>query len=128
MRQIQLLVFIFILLIVYNCNKRVMKFNPEKEKKLSIENNEKFILSFECSPSTGYSWVLDYNSDSTIVEFLEKNMEKKQKELNLLGGKATEKWEFKANKSGKANLIFYYQRSWEDKTPIDSTLYKIKVK
>jgi len=128
MKQLVSIIFIATLLFTISCNKRILKFNPDKEKAIKVMKNKQFTLSFESTPSSGYNWVLDYNSDSTIIEFLQKNIKKQQKDLNLLGGKVNEIWEFKANNSGKVNLIFYYKRNWEDKTPIDSALYKIKVK
>ncbi|MFC2136603.1 protease inhibitor I42 family protein [Bacteroidota bacterium] len=124
----QFIILVFALLFIFSCNNKIVKFNSDKVQLLNIDNNQKFILTFESTPSSGYNWILASNSDTSVVKFINKEIEKEIKNSKILGGKVNEKWEFKANKKGKANLVFYYKRNWEDKAPIDSALYNIKVK
>ena len=96
---------------------------------VEINNGEKFIIELESNPTTGYSWVVEF--DENNLEFVTKNFvqQKQNGDEPIVGAGGTEKFQFKSLKTGETKINFYYLREWEiDVAPADQKTFNIIIK
>lgn len=97
-----------------------------KEETAEVNNGEKFSISLESNPTTGYSWEVDF--DSTAIELIDNKYTSDSQE-EVVGAGGTETFEFLALQSGETQITFSYLRPWEkDKEPIETKVYNISIK
>ncbi len=92
----------------------VYQIREGKNVSIILKNNTYFSLLFESKLSTGFSWNLDKNFNTSLLKFIG-IFEHKNGKVNKkgLGGPDLEKFVFKAEKSGKTVLKFHYSKVWE---------------
>jgi inhibitor of cysteine peptidase len=73
------------------------------------------VVTLNSNPSTGYSWSLAQNSDSSVLTEIGNEYIAPQTTLVGAGGK--EEWTFKALKKGTSSISMEYRRPWETGTP-----------
>jgi predicted secreted protein len=94
-------------------------------KKLKVQQDSKFSISLQQNASTGYSWSYKANTD-TIKLVDQKTIDNNPK--GLVGAPTKGVWTFKANSSGKYEIVFSYSRSWEKNKKAAKTIkYQITV-
>ena len=121
--------YIFLLIVLLSCNKSIITFNEQKIKRISVTKQSTFEINLTSTPPSGYNWYISEKSDTTNISLISKETIKEKKdEIMVLGGSVDKVLKFKANKKGKADIILYYKRQWENKPPLDSIYYKIKIK
>ncbi len=94
----------------------VFKGNQQMETK----NGEKFLVTLEANPTTGYEWQIDF--DPVYIELIVKNYVPSYSELIGSGGE--EIFEFLAKESGETVITFSYLRPWEEES-IKEEIYEI---
>ncbi len=93
------------------------------KQNINVNVNEKFTIVLPSNPSTGYSWTPLYSA-----EYL--NLESRDfipSQGGLIGASGTEKFVFKAVKSGETDLSLYYNRIWDPEPWIEpcDTVYPV---
>lgn len=82
---------------------------------IQIKKGEKFLISLDSNPTTGYSWQLAKPLDEKIIRLVSSKYKAPKTELVGVGGR--ESWTFKALGRGKTKIIFVYARPWEKGIP-----------
>lgn len=96
---------------VYSCT--TPKIKEDIHADYSVKLQEEFTITLNSNPSTGYSWEWVNKKAINIVgcvdfKFISPNN-------GMVGAGGTEKWTFKATKTGTDTLVFVYRRPWEQK-------------
>ncbi|MFH1725215.1 MAG: protease inhibitor I42 family protein [Elusimicrobiota bacterium] len=88
---------------------------------------ERFSVSLESNPTTGYGWRLARPLDGTVLELVDSGYEDPPPGLVGRGGR--EIWTFKAVGRGRATIELEYTRPWEKgKPPVRRELVPVKVR
>jgi predicted secreted protein len=83
--------------------------------KIAAQSGKSFNIILKSNASTGYKWQLAEPIDKNLLELTGSKYVYPGKDL--VGAPGEEIWEFKALKSGKADIHFKYVRDWEKNTP-----------
>ena len=75
-----------------------------------IKKKETFTLDFKSCHTCGYKWILDKNTDTTRLVFI--NVTQAKNTEHQVGGNETESWSFQGKKKGKYQLVFIYKITW----------------
>ena len=115
-RSIILLV-MFALFTVSGCAPAgVMVVRLEGDAEIEIAKKQELEVALEANPTTGYSWRVSGLADSSILR--QKGGSRYERKSDLIGGGGIEKYRFEALREGRVDLVFEYQRPWEDKEPV----------
>ncbi|TSD03457.1 MAG: putative secreted protein [Parcubacteria group bacterium Athens0714_16] len=96
---------------------------------IEVKIGENFEILLESNPTTGYSWVSDF--DENYIEFVNKNFVQQEQngDEQIVGAGGTEKFQFKTLKTGDTKINFYYLREWEiDVAPVDQKVFDVTIK
>lgn len=94
---------------------------------IEAKNGENFEINLESNPTTGYSWVPEF--DKNYLELANKDFVQQNTDKQVVGAGGTEKFQFKALKTGETKINFYYIREWEiDVAPIDQKVFDVIIK
>lgn len=98
----------------------IKKGNQEETKEYSdpsmpidVKKGEGFIIVLEANPSTGYTWELADELDSSIVRF-ESNRYGTPQRTAQAGSPQSEYWLFDTVGTGATEISFKYLRTWEE--------------
>jgi predicted secreted protein len=75
---------------------------------MTSESGDKFTISFESNPTTGYSWFAE-----TEPEFVKVVDEKFETKSNLIGASGVQTFIFQSLKAGQTKITLSYMRPWE---------------
>ncbi len=92
-------------------------------KTVNTHVNDKFTINVVGNPSTGYSWVPQYDH-----KYFKLVSSKFTPSSNKIGAPGVQKYVFKAIKKGNANIDLKYLRLWEKKSPAKEIVYFVKIK
>ncbi len=81
---------------------------------IEVETGERFAISLQSNPTTGYSWQPEF--DSEFLELVERGFVPPPSELIGAGGMET--FVFLARRAGQVEIKLRYERPWE-KQPIE---------
>jgi inhibitor of cysteine peptidase len=97
---------------------------PLKDIPTSVtsESGDKFTISFESNPTTGYSWFAE-----TDPEFVKVADEKFTANSNLIGAAGVQTFIFQSLKAGQTKITLSYMRPWE-KESIDKHEIAVTIK
>lgn len=98
---------------------------------IQTAKDEEFVIELEANPSTGYTWVYDF--DKEYVAFVEKlnkqTLPHPIEGSEIIGASIEEVFKFKALKTGETKINFYYLREWEiDVAPVDQKVFDVVIK
>jgi inhibitor of cysteine peptidase len=100
--------------------------DPEEIIGSSPEKEFVILIALESNPTTGYSW--QASCDSTVLELVEEAFELGiYAKENIVGAGGTQLFRYKALKSGEAEIIFVYKRSWEPEI-LDIKVFTVDIK
>ena len=93
---------------------------------LNVEFNERFNISLNCNPTTGFDFILK-TIDNSSIKLLDKDYVSSSDEPCVgCGGYCS--YEFLPLKKGETELKFYYCRPWECEETLDRIVkYDIKI-
>ena len=74
-----------------------------------------FTVTLESNPTTGYRWRLVSPLDESVVRLLDTKYEPRRP--GLLGAGGLERWTFRAEHAGRADIRLEYVRPWEKGVP-----------
>ena len=80
-----------------------------------LEVGQSLVVTLASNVTTGYSWSLTDNSDSSVLTEIGNEYIAPQTTLAGAGGK--EEWTFKALKKGNSTISMGYRQPWETGTP-----------
>jgi inhibitor of cysteine peptidase len=87
---------------------------------------ERFILTLESNPSTGYSWKFAPPVDGKILRLV--NSEYRSPDPQIPGKGGREYWTFQAIGKGHASITLVYLRPWEKNTPpVKKAVFRVTV-
>ena len=93
-------------------------------RQILVKPGETFSVSLESNPTTGYSWQPEF--DSRFLELVETNFVSSATDPFLVGAGGVENFVFLAHREGQVEIIFKYQRPWEDQ-PIEKQSRKVNI-
>ena len=82
---------------------------------VQLEVGQSLVVTLASNVTTGYSWSLTDNSDSSVLTEIGNEYIAPQTTLVGAGGK--EEWTFKALKKGTSSISMGYRQPWETGTP-----------
>ncbi|MBN2169179.1 MAG: protease inhibitor I42 family protein [Actinobacteria bacterium] len=88
---------------------------------IEVKNGDDFVIVLEANPSTGYTWELDGELDSTILRFESKRYGAPSRPEQA-GAPQQEYWRFDTLGTGSAEIKFKYERSWEEGVEPEKTM------
>jgi inhibitor of cysteine peptidase len=117
MKKLILLSLTIICSILMLCNYTIAQDNRVTtiDSTIIVNNGDSFSIVLESNQTTGYSWQLVSNSDSSVVHFLSTVYNVPSTDLQGQGGE--EVWSFKTESPGTVTIILQYLRPWEIDTP-----------
>ncbi|MFA5838342.1 MAG: protease inhibitor I42 family protein [Candidatus Paceibacterota bacterium] len=121
-------------LIIFSDKSDIPAQTGEKDIQTNIiqtTNGEEFIVELDSNPSTGYTWVYDFDKEYvTFIEKLNKKTFPQQIEgAEIVSAPIQEVFKFKVLKTGETKINFYYLREWEiDVAPIDQKAFDVIIK
>ena len=97
-----------------------------EELSMEIEKGKNFKISLDANLTTGYYWSINF--DSPCIGFI--NLEYiENEESEMVGIPGKQVFELKALEVTEGiEVIFSYERSWEDKPPLEKKIYTITIK
>jgi len=130
MKKIFLLVITLILSIslIAGCGSSTIKAYSNPEETIDSSTNKEFIvlIALESNPSTGYSWVAEY--DDAMLELVEETFELGEyAKENIVGAGGTELFRFKGLIKGNTDITFNYKRVWETEV-LDTKVFTVEIK
>lgn len=84
-------------------------------KQVELSVGQTLVVTLASNITTGYSWSLTDNSDSSVLS--EIGNEYIAPQTTLMGAGGEEKWTFKALEKGTSIISMEYSRPWEKDTP-----------
>lgn len=110
---------------VFAADNYVIPFKEENQ--LTVKVNEKFNITLESNPSTGYQWFPDFNPRFLKIMGINYYSQEDLNESGIVGGPGTQEFIFKALKAGKTDITMKYVRSWENCLPPEEIIYHINI-
>ena len=114
--------------LITGCGGSTIKAYSDPEETIDSAMDKEFIvlIALESNPSTGYSWVAEY--DNAILELVEETFELGEyAKENIVGAGGTELFRFKGLSEGKTDITFSYKRVWETDV-LDTKVFTVEVK
>jgi len=94
--------------------------------KLAVDDT--VIIKLESNPTTGYGWVLDGKTNTSIITIVDSEYAQSEEDEELVGAGGHEFFTFKALASGDTDIILNYERSWEEEEePLETFKISISV-
>jgi inhibitor of cysteine peptidase len=88
---------------------------------------ERFILSLESNPSTGYSWKFSAPVDGKILRLVKSEYRSPGPQIPGKGGR--DSWIFQTIGKGNTSITLVYLRPWEKNTPpAKKAVFRVTVK
>ena len=103
-------------------NQDIAPATDNSSETIEVEAGEKFTISLQSNPTTGYNWDPEFDSEFLIL--VESNFIPPSSELIGAGG--VETFVFQALKPGQVEVAMKYQRPWEDQ-PIEEQSRKVNI-
>lgn len=102
--------------------------NFEGNSSLDLSLNDEFTVTIQAQPGTGYRWILENDSMSTVQLVSEKVLSGDE-EVKKVGQFQQQAFHFKAIKEGEERIRLKYGRVWEkNKKPLKTLFVDLKIK
>lgn len=123
-----LVVSIMLSIVVMSCNSSQNSVG-KADFDYDIEAGDSVKLELAANPSTGYAWRYATEPDSTILKFINKEVQAKADSANpMVGAGHTEIWVFKGIGGGTTSIDLKYVRHHNPEEPAREKSYKVRVK
>lgn len=91
----------------------------------NVNIGQKFFVTLEWNPSTGYSWSFSY--DNKALKLLDRK-DTEMKKTDMVGVPSNVTWRFQGNEKGTNKIKFSYARPWEkNEKPADIKEYTVEI-
>ena len=90
---------------------------PSPTPAIEARVGQKFAITLDSNPSTGYSWALALPLDENVVELVQHTYQRAGSAQMGAGG--TEVWTFEPLCVGFTTIVLKYRRPWEPDDPND---------
>ncbi len=95
---------------------------------ISLRIDEEVVIKLESNPTTGYGWILNEKTDTSIVSMVGSEYVQSEEDEELVGAGGHEIFTFKALASGDTAIILNYERPWEEEEePLETFEINISV-
>lgn len=121
------LVITLLIILLCSCKSIAELTFDDKGKSFELEKGDRINIKLESNPTTGYSWILGGETDTSVVSLFDSKFVQTEKEEELVGTGGYEIFTFKAENSGQTEIILTYQRSWEEEELKEEFLFKINI-
>jgi len=99
------------------------------EMPVKVRAGQRFTITMDSNPTTGYSWQLAKPIDGKMLKFLGSKYYADKADPEMVGVGGEERWAFRALKCGRTRIFFKYVRSWEKGiAPVDTREYLILIR
>jgi len=122
-----LLLFMFTVFTACTQNSGVLSFTEEDNgSSVSLSKGEKLEIKLDSNITTGYSWKLSENMDTSVAALVSSEYIESGKDKEMVGTGGIETFIFEAINAGQAEIILEYERPWEENTEPEK-VFKLKV-
>ncbi|NQT66287.1 MAG: protease inhibitor I42 family protein [Actinobacteria bacterium] len=121
------LVITLLIILLCSCKSIAELTFDDKGKSFELEKGDRINIKLESNPTTGYSWILDGETDTSVVSLFDSKFVQTEKEEELVGAGGYEIFTFKAENNGQTEIILTYKRSWEEEELKEEFLFKINI-
>ncbi len=97
----------------------------EKDTAVTFSAGDKFSISLDSNPSTGYSWALCVTEGGENLLILNSDYATPKPAVPGQGGMQI--WHFKTLNPGNVRIELKYMQPWSDEAPAKNLVFKIKV-
>jgi inhibitor of cysteine peptidase len=104
------LVITLLIILLCSCQSIAELTFDDKGKSFELEKGDRINIKLESNPTTGYSWILGEETDTSMVSLFDSKFLQTEKEEELVGAGGYEIFIFKAENSGQTEIILTYQR------------------
>lgn len=106
---------VLILIPILGCSQKSTQVFMEDDKEITVAVGDTFTIQLASQIGTGYTWQLqEEDQKEELLNLLSK--EYIESEQTADGSPGADHFTFQALKKGSTELIFAYQRPWEDKS------------
>ncbi|HET7231822.1 MAG TPA: protease inhibitor I42 family protein [Longimicrobium sp.] len=95
---------------------------------IEMRRGAEFDIALKSNQSTGYQWVLADSAALAPLRLVGKDYTIPRKNRGANGAGGTETWTFSAPEPGQATIHLVYKRPWEGKPPIESAMFRVRVR
>lgn len=121
------LVITLLIILLCSCKSIAELTFDDKGKSFELEKGDRINIKLESNPTTGYSWILGGETDTSVVSLFDSKFVQTEKEEELVGAGGYEIFTFKAENSGQTEITLTYQRPWEEEELKGEFLFKINI-
>ena len=93
---------------------------------VSLNKGQRIEIKLESNITTGYSWKLSENMDTSVAAFVSSEYKESGKDKEMVGTGGIETFIFEAKDAGQAEIILEYERPWEENTEPEK-VFKLKI-
>jgi inhibitor of cysteine peptidase len=97
----------------------------DKDTSVTFKAGDKFSISLDSNPSTGYTWAICITDGSENLLILNSEFASPRPPVPGQGG--TQIWHFKILSPGNIKIEFRYMQPWSDEEPAKTLVFKVKV-
>lgn len=94
----------------------------EETNNIEVSVEEEFSIALVSNPSTGYSWMVDFDED--LVEMTSRSFTPQSEQV---GAGGVEVFTFNPMTEGETEIKFSYLRPWESVQPLDVQVYSLTI-
>jgi len=94
------------------------------DQQVELSVGQRFLVSLESNPSTGYRWEIAELDTSVVAQAGEPSFAASS---DLVGASGFETWRFQAVAAGETELRLVYRRPWEQEPPLQSYTLHLSV-
>lgn len=93
---------------------------------VSVPLGAEVVVELESNPTTGYEWALLEEPDPSVLRLADQEYEPTTPP-DVAGGGGVERWTFETRGGGSVTLRMGYQRTFEDRPPVEEFTVTINV-
>ncbi|MDD5634290.1 MAG: protease inhibitor I42 family protein [Candidatus Omnitrophica bacterium] len=90
--------------------------NIDGDKNVTLNDGQVLIARLGSNPTTGYSWDLENENNSVLIEAGEPVFVPSVRSDKIVGAGGITEYRFATKKKGNDKLVFKYMRPWEKQT------------
>lgn len=106
-----------------------LNFAKATQEVINTKKGLTFTITLDANPSTGNSWHLAEQPDSSIVRLEQSHYTPGANPHGVIGKGGKQTWQFKALKEGDITLHFAYRKPWEAHlNPAETKDVKVSIK
>ncbi|MGD9117096.1 MAG: protease inhibitor I42 family protein [Dehalococcoidia bacterium] len=125
MKRILMLLVVAVLTLGLVAGCSTVKTYDDAGQTIDAKVGDEFIIALGSNPTTGYSWVEDY--DETMLELVDQTYEPDETDGEMVGAGGVEYFQFKALKAGDTEVTLTYKQDWEGGSVGETKVFTVDI-